>query len=120
MTQPNSFIATWEPDGTVMRVFLSRPGWFGLPVCCTDGNEPLAPFYPESTLRECLHEAEKQVPTGYYRHSKSGGLYQVDMLAFRADHALVVIYESVPEGRMWIRPMSVWLETVTLPRFQRL
>ncbi|WP_422929394.1 DUF1653 domain-containing protein [Singulisphaera sp. PoT] len=64
---------------------------------------------------------------GYYRHFK-GGLYRVHMLAIDSEASKegreekVVVYECLPDRGYFVRPYSMFMETVerdgkTMPRF---
>ena len=63
------------------------------------------------------------IPTGRYRHFK-GGEYEVLFLArnSESDEIMVVYRALYGEGEVWVRPASMWNETVTregktFPRF---
>lgn len=61
------------------------------------------------------------LPPGLYRHYK-GGLYQVLHLARHSEtEELLVVYRSLAEGGVWVRPAAMFLEHVdSKPRFERL
>lgn len=61
---------------------------------------------------------------GLYRHFK-GGMYQLLYLAQNSeDSQLLVIYRSMEDGKIWSRPVRMWVEEVEVdgkkvPRFER-
>lgn len=66
------------------------------------------------------------VPTGRYRHYK-GGHYRVLGVALHTEtrESLVVYMADDATKQLWVRPVSMFLETVTVdgrtcPRFSRL
>ena len=58
-------------------------------------------------------KAREQVPKGIYRHYK-GNRYEVLALAKHSEtlEDLVVYRALYGEGAVWVRPLSMWLETV--------
>lgn len=49
---------------------------------------------------------------GLYRHYK-GGLYTVLHTARHSEtEEWLVVYRSEAQGTLWVRPLSMWLETV--------
>jgi hypothetical protein len=65
-----------------------------------------------------------ELPRGRYRHYK-GGEYDVYGVARHSetDEALVVYRPLYGEGALWVRPLTMFLETVTVngsacPRFE--
>lgn len=81
----------------------------------------------ESELSNRLSDAAQRIHVGgVYRHYK-GGEYQVVGLAIdEATSAPVVVYRAESDGHItFVRPLSVWLETVEtpggrMPRFAQL
>ncbi|UZE97798.1 DUF1653 domain-containing protein [Alkalimarinus alittae] len=70
-----------------------------------------------------LPEATSELPTGKYRHYK-GNLYQVYGTATHSEtlETLVVYRPLYGEGKLWVRPMSMFAELVNVngedvPRF---
>lgn len=63
-----------------------------------------------------------KIPTGWYRHFK-GGLYEVIAVARHSETLEeTVVYRHADDGSCWVRPASMWGETVeyngkTVPRF---
>ena len=67
-----------------------------------------------------------QPPTGKYRHFK-GGLYEVVGIALHSEtqEEMVVYRPLYGEGRLWVRPLNLFMDTVllngvTAPRFERI
>jgi hypothetical protein len=65
-----------------------------------------------------------ELPLGRYRHYK-GGEYQVMGIAQHSEtNELLVVYRPLyGEGALWVRPLSMFVESVShdgsqLPRFQ--
>ena len=65
-----------------------------------------------------------ELPLGRYRHYK-GGEYQVMGIAQHSEtNELLVVYRPLyGEGALWVRPLSMFIESVNhdgsqLPRFQ--
>ena len=56
---------------------------------------------------------EKEIPTGRYRHFK-GNEYQVIGIARHSEdeEAMVVYRPLYGDGGLWVRPVSMWNETV--------
>jgi hypothetical protein len=66
------------------------------------------------------------IPLGKYRHFK-GGMYEVLGIARHSEtQEELVLYRALyGEGGLWVRPLPMFLETVThngaeVPRFQRI
>lgn len=61
---------------------------------------------------------ELDVQTGLYRHYK-GGLYEVLHMARHSEtEELLVVYRSLSEGSVWVRPAAMFVEQVNgQPRF---
>jgi len=64
---------------------------------------------------------------GTYRHSKTGNLYRAIAVGKDSETLVdMVIYEALyenPVGKIWIRPLTMFLETVVVkgkkvPRFE--
>ena len=52
------------------------------------------------------------VKPGIYRHFK-GGMYRVLYVAKHSeDLSPMVVYQSMKDGSFWVRPASMWNETV--------
>lgn len=52
------------------------------------------------------------VKPGIYRHFK-GGMYRVLYMAKHSeDLSPMVVYQSLKDGSFWVRPASMWNETV--------
>ena len=52
-----------------------------------------------------------QLPLGLYRHFK-GGEYRVIAVAHHSeDLSELVVYESLTGGGVWVRPLSMFLDT---------
>ena len=71
-------------------------------------------------------DARSDVPPGRYRHFK-GGLYEVLGVAKHSEteEELVVYRPLYGDGGLWVRPLAMFLDTVTaggaeVPRFQYL
>ncbi len=69
---------------------------------------------------------ETKPEAGLYRHYK-GGEYQVLELAIHSEteEELVIYRPLYGEGRLWARPLAMFIETVevdgqTVPRFSRI
>ena len=67
-----------------------------------------------------------QPPAGKYRHFK-GGLYEVVGIALHSEtqEEMVVYRPLYGEGRLWVRPLNLFMDTVllngvTAPRFERI
>ncbi len=64
-----------------------------------------------------------EVPSGRYRHYKGGEYEVVDIAIHSETHEPMVVYRPLyGEGRLWVRPMAMFMETVTIdgasmPRF---
>lgn len=58
-------------------------------------------------------EEEKDLPLGRYRHFK-GGEYQVYGVAIHSEtlEKYVVYRPLYGEGKLWVRPLSMWQEEV--------
>jgi hypothetical protein len=85
--------------------------------------------HEQSILAQALREAEAKIAVGArYRHHKSADkIYTVTGLGFlEANDELCVIYRAEYGERLtFVRPLSVWLETVEwggemVPRFTQL
>ena len=70
--------------------------------------------------------SEANLEAGRYRHYK-GGEYQVLELAIHSEteEELVIYRPLYGEGRLWARPLAMFVETVevdgrTVPRFSRI
>lgn len=70
--------------------------------------------------------ADQPVAPGRYRHYK-GNTYEVIGIAHHSEtHELMVVYRpEYGERKLWVRPLPMFLETVTvdtrqMPRFLRL
>ncbi|NHO31298.1 DUF1653 domain-containing protein [Acetobacter fallax] len=65
-------------------------------------------------------QPDHDVTPGLYRHYK-GGLYTVITTARHSEtEEWFVVYRSEAHGTLWIRPLSMWKETVNgQPRFAR-
>lgn len=70
---------------------------------------------------------QKVVPGATYKHSKSGNLYKVHFVAKHSETLEdLVVYETLyenPTSTFWVRPLSMFLETVEIngkkvPRFK--
>ncbi|GBQ92830.1 hypothetical protein AA23498_1560 [Acetobacter nitrogenifigens DSM 23921 = NBRC 105050] len=63
-------------------------------------------------------QEELLAPPGRYRHYK-GGFYTVLGVARHSEtEEPLVVYRSETQGGLWVRPLSMWLETVnSQPRF---
>ena len=71
-----------------------------------------------------MNECKPQVKCGRYRHFK-GNEYEVIGVARHTEmEEDVVVYRALyGEGKLWVRPVSMWCETVTRdgetkPRFE--
>ena len=61
-----------------------------------------------------------------WKHTKSRGYYAVVALAIReADGEAMVVYRSLDDNRVWVRPLAEWHQVVPVdetgrcaPRFQ--
>lgn len=68
----------------------------------------------------------KQLPRGRYRHYKGGEYDVIDVARHSETEELMVVYRPLyGERELWVRPLSMFLESVeldgkTIPRFQRL
>jgi len=68
----------------------------------------------------------KQLPNGRYRHYKGGEYDVIDVARHSETEELMVVYRPLyGERELWVRPLSMFLESVeldgkTIPRFQRL
>lgn len=57
-------------------------------------------------------DAPPVLPPGLYRHYK-GGLYTVLHLARHSEtEEWLVVYRSETHQTLWVRPLSMWLESV--------
>lgn len=77
----------------------------------------------ENRIVQMAEEARRQVPIGIYRHYK-GNRYQVLGTAIHSETLeMMVVYKALyGAGETWVRPLSMWHETVevdgkTMPRF---
>lgn len=63
----------------------------------------------------------QQVLPGRYRHYK-GGFYTVLTTARHSEtEEWLVVYRSESQQTMWVRPLSMWTETVNgQPRFEKI
>ncbi len=53
-----------------------------------------------------------EIKKGIYRHFK-GGIYEVVDIALHSETLEeMVVYKSVETGKYWVRPASMWNETV--------
>lgn len=59
-----------------------------------------------------MEDKNIEISTGIYRHYK-GGIYEV-VAAARHSETLepMVVYRNVVSGMWWVRPASMWNETV--------
>ena len=70
-----------------------------------------------------MENVENTVKPGIYRHFK-GGIYRVIGIARHSeDLSPMVVYQSCKDDSYWVRPASMWNETVerdgeVKPRFQ--
>ena len=68
----------------------------------------------------------KQLPRGRYRHYKGGEYDVIDVARHSETEELMVVYRPLyGERELWVRPLSMFLDSVeldgkTIPRFQRL
>ena len=69
---------------------------------------------------------ENDAPRGRYRHYK-GGEYVVVGVAIHSESGerMVVYQPQYGERRLWVRPLAMFLETITIdgreqPRFERI
>ena len=68
----------------------------------------------------------KQLSRGRYRHYKGGEYDVIDVARHSETEELMVVYRPLyGERELWVRPLSMFLESVeldgkTIPRFQRL
>ncbi len=70
------------------------------------------------TLRE-EHLDGKVLQCGVYRHFK-GGRYYAQKLALHSEtEDLHVVYHSVETGKVFVRPLALWVEEVEWPDGQR-
>lgn len=59
-------------------------------------------------------ENKIKIPTGIYRHYK-GGVYEVIGNAIHSETLEgMVVYKSLENGGLWVRPSAMWNETVTV------
>ncbi len=62
-------------------------------------------------------------PAGKYRHYKGGEYEVIDVAIHSETHEAMVVYRPLyGEGRLWVRPLAMFVENVvvdgvTLPRF---
>lgn len=57
-------------------------------------------------------ETQKTVKLGIYRHFK-GGIYEVLEIAIHSETMEeMVVYRNRESGKWWVRPASMWNETV--------
>lgn len=72
-----------------------------------------------------MEKVDAPVVGALYRHFK-GGLYRVQCMASCSEtHEVQVVYRSVVDGLVWVRPASRFMEHVahlgaSVPRFERL
>jgi len=53
------------------------------------------------------------VAPGLYKHFK-GGTYKVLQIAKHSEtEELMVVYQSMQDGEAWVRPLSMWNQTIT-------
>ena len=70
-----------------------------------------------------MEKGNNAVKPGVYRHFK-GGIYRVLYIARHSEGLEdMVVYQSCKDGSYWVRPVSMWNETVerdgeVKPRFQ--
>ena len=63
------------------------------------------------------------LPTGRYRHYKGNDYEVIGVATHSETHEAMVVYRPLyGEGKLWVRPLAMFLETVevggkTLPRF---
>ena len=96
-----------------------------------DGKPWVGAFSPQEQNQSCpkyqsLEEASAAIPVGRYRHFK-GNNYEVLALARHSEtEEIMVVYRALyGDGGVWVRPASMWNETVerdgkTYRRFYRL
>ena len=84
----------------------------------------MKPFENKSIIT--LEEAVASIPLGRYRHFK-GNEYEVITIARHSEtEEPMVVYRALyGEGGMWVRPASMWNETVerdgkTYKRFEKI
>lgn len=57
-------------------------------------------------------ELQNEVKIGTYRHFK-GGIYEVVQIAIHSETMeKMVVYRNTDSGQWWVRPVSMWNETV--------
>ena len=68
-----------------------------------------------------LEEAKQKIQVGKsYEHYK-GRLYQVDIIATDTENdEPMVVYHLFGTHEYFVRPVSMWLENVSVPRFKLL
>lgn len=71
--------------------------------------------FPESVDINAHAAATQATPAGRYRHYK-GNNYEVIGIAFHSEtHELMVVYRpEYGEKKLWVRPLAMFQETVTL------
>lgn len=53
-----------------------------------------------------------EIKKGIYRHFK-GGIYEVVAIAFHSETLEeMVVYKNIENGKVWVRPASMWDEKV--------
>lgn len=71
-------------------------------------------------------EAVKSIPCGRYRHFKGNEYEVIGIARHSEDESPMVVYRALyGEHGLWVRPASMWLETVerdgrTYQRFERI
>lgn len=70
------------------------------------------------TQRSAEKSTATTIEKGYYRHFK-GGIYRVWATARHSETTeLMVVYERVADGSLWVRPQKMWYETVCRDDYQ--
>lgn len=78
---------------------------------------------PDGSGRSVSTGIPTDVPSGRYRHYKGGEYEVVDIAIHSETHEQMVVYRPLyGEGRLWVRPLAMFMETVTIdgtsmPRF---
>ncbi|MFA6522349.1 MAG: DUF1653 domain-containing protein [Patescibacteria group bacterium] len=67
-------------------------------------------------LQKMLEEARKEVEVGaiyaHYKHPETSRYRVVDLAFIEADLAVSVIYQSMQDGILWVRPVKDFVSTV--------
>ncbi|MBC3766897.1 DUF1653 domain-containing protein [Neptunicella marina] len=70
-----------------------------------------------------MHVSQPELKPGRYRHYKGNDYQVIDVARHSEDESLLVVYRPLyGEGKLWVRPLEMFTETVevngeSVPRF---